>query len=247
MKLYQVKDWNINFENAKSRERDQCSFVCVPNKQHGMSFSRLMAEIDGTMIYGVWGLIIGACSQQRKPRDGWLTSDGYKTGTAWVPEDLAIKFRRPVSEILRSIEVLTSEKVGWILVHEIPCLNDEYPPTTRLVPAECPSGIVKEGKKERMNEGELPRSLSYPNKGKFHIPTLAEIKHEFMKLEIPESEATAFFDNYEAKGWMIGASPMSNLSAACRIWKSNRNKFSKQVGTSVKFRPLPAGEGLNGK
>lgn len=146
MITYQIKDWNENFENSKSRERDRCSFVCVPNKQHGMSFSRIMAEKDGSTIYGVWHLILGACSQQKKPRNGWLTSDGYQTGTAWVPEDLALKFRRPVQEIKRALEVLTLPQVGWIITYE-------YSNSTRSVPVNCPSGIVKE-EKERIEVKE---------------------------------------------------------------------------------------------
>ena len=73
--VYQIKDWNIHFENDKSRTRKQCSFVCVPNKQHGMGFCYIMSESDGAAIYGIWHCIVGACSQQ-KDREGWLTSNG---------------------------------------------------------------------------------------------------------------------------------------------------------------------------
>jgi hypothetical protein len=117
MKL-QIKDWDLHFENDRSRQRAKCSFVCVPNKQHGMGFCRIMAEPDGAAIYGIWHLILGACSQQTK-RNGWLTSDGEQTGTPWGVEDLQLKFRRPEKEIKRAIQVLTSERVGWIANHEV--------------------------------------------------------------------------------------------------------------------------------
>lgn len=163
MNVYQIKDWNSHFENAKSRERISCSFVCVPNKQHGLSFSRIMAEPDGAMIYGIWCLILGACSQQKKPREGWLTSDGYQTGTPWASEDLALKFRRPKSEIERALQVIVSQEIGWIITHE-------YPLSTRLVPAECPRGIVKEEKEEnRIEEKEVglrpPSTIKTPKVG----------------------------------------------------------------------------------
>ena len=102
MPLYQIKDWDAHFENDRSRNRIQCSFVCVPNKQHGMGFCRIMAEPDGAAIYGIWHCIVGACSQQRK-RYGWLTSDGDKAVSGWGVEDLALKFRRPESEIARAL------------------------------------------------------------------------------------------------------------------------------------------------
>jgi hypothetical protein len=108
---YQIKDWDAYFENDRSRNRIQCSFVCVPNKQHGMGFCRIMAEPDGAAIYGIWHCIIGACSQQKK-RHGWLTADGEQAGSPWLLGDLALKFRRPEKEIERALQVLTSERVG---------------------------------------------------------------------------------------------------------------------------------------
>jgi hypothetical protein len=164
MTLYQVKDWNDHFENNKSRERDECSFVCVPNKQHGLGFSRIMAEKDGACIYGIWCAILGACSQQKKPREGWLTDDGHPTGTAWTPDDLALKFRRPASEIRRAFDFLCSPKIGWLLRLEL--AEDGQLVTSALeVPAECPSdalerreGIEEKGKNVGSNGGPLPTS-----------------------------------------------------------------------------------------
>ena len=145
MPLYQIKDWDAHFENDRSRNRIQCSFVCVPNKQHGMGFCRIMAEPDGAAIYGIWHCIVGACSQQRK-RYGWLTSDGDKAVSGWGVEDLALKFRRPESEIARALEVLCSEKVGWIIDHENTLSH-------RQVTAKSPPTHA-EGKKEEKEEKE---------------------------------------------------------------------------------------------
>lgn len=82
----------------------------------------------------------------------------------------------------------------------------------------------QEQEKDKEKEGG-PKSLSYSKKGEFKVPSLIEVKHQFMMLELPESDAQAFFDNYEAKGWMMGSSPMNNLAAACRTWKTNMKKF----------------------
>lgn len=171
--IYQVRDWDKNFENNKSRERDECSFVCVPNKQHGMGFSRVMSEPDGAMIYGIWGLIIGACSQQKKKRNGWLTSDGHQTGTAWAPDDLALKFRRPIKEIERAIEVLISAKVGWLIEHrqtaETPAnqiLTKDRPTSASVVPAECPRSALE--RREEKEEKRREKSAA------FEIPLLLQ-------------------------------------------------------------------------
>lgn len=135
MKAYQIKDWQKHFENDRSRDRDKCGFVCVPNKQHGMGFSYIMFEKDGAAIYGIWQLIVGACSQQRKPRNGWLTSDGTASGDVWTVDDLAMKFRRPAIEIARAIEVLSSVKVGWLVQ-----LPTDSPLTPRQVTPDSPLG-----------------------------------------------------------------------------------------------------------
>jgi uncharacterized phage protein (TIGR02220 family) len=177
MKYYQIKGWMENFENNKSRERDTCSYVCVPNKQHGMSFLRIMQQKDGAMIYGIWCLILGACSQQRKPRNGWLTHDGQQTGTPWAPSDLAMKWRRPEPEIVRSLVFLASPAIDWLLSFEV--VEDqrseiECPRSARVVPDECllrKKERKNEGKKEDMSDAKACEILEYLNlKAERHFP-----------------------------------------------------------------------------
>ena len=143
---YQVKDWDRNFENDRSRSRRNCSFVCVPNKQHGMGFNRIVSEPDGAAIYGIWQMIIGACSQQII-RNGWLTDDGEQTGSPWGADDLAVKFHRPESEIQRALDFLSSPKVGWIICHKSNNQN-ELPLTNRVVTVNSPSLHLEEKRRE---------------------------------------------------------------------------------------------------
>lgn len=147
MKTYQIKDWDSHFENDRSRQRSNCSFVCVPNKQHGMGFCRIMAEPDGAAIYGIWHCIVGACSQQRR-RNGWLTCDGDKAGSAWGVSDLALKFRRPEKEVERALQVLCCERVGWITAHDNSLVTADSPPTHLEEKG-------REGKEEKGREGSL--------------------------------------------------------------------------------------------
>ena len=155
---YQVPGWNNFFENNKSRERDQCSFVCVPNKQDGMGFTRIMAEKDGATIYGIWNLILGALSRQKKPREGYLTEDGQPTGTAWTADDLALRWRRPVAEIRRALDFLSSDKIGWMTSVESTGTQG-ITESARPVPAECLSGALEE-KRIEGKEVNPPNPLS---------------------------------------------------------------------------------------
>jgi hypothetical protein len=143
---YQVLDWDKHFENNKSRERDRCGFVCVPNKQDGMGLTRILAQQDGASIYGVWCLIIGALSRQCRPRGGWLTHDGHPGGTPWAPEDMALRWRRPLKEIERALQVLCSEGVGWMV-------STECPSGAREVPGKCP-GTEQNRREEKRREGK---------------------------------------------------------------------------------------------
>lgn len=161
---YQINDWDTHFENDRSRQREKCSFVCVPNKQHGMGFARIIAEPDGAAIYGIWCLILGACSQQKK-RDGWLTDNGESKGSPWGAEDLSLKFRRPKEEIQRALDFISSERVGWIQIY-----NDEKSPSThRAVTSKSPptdpernerTNETKEtkGTEEKRNEANITRA-----------------------------------------------------------------------------------------
>lgn len=145
---YQIKDWDRRFENAKSRTIDSCSFVCIPNKQHGLGFTRIMAEADGAAIFGIWCLLLETASRQRRPRHGWLTEDGTRNGSPWTSEDLALRWRRPEQEVSRALTFLSSVKIGWIEAHHFGSENgttqsESLEPTLREpeVSARYPPGI----------------------------------------------------------------------------------------------------------
>jgi uncharacterized phage protein (TIGR02220 family) len=143
--VYRIKDWNIHFENNKSREIDACSFVCLPNKQHGMGFRRIMAEKDGATIYGIWICIVAACSQQKAPRQGWLTEDGRRSSPPWDYADIALKIGRSAEEIERCLSVVASPRVGWMEKLEVPT---ECPRSVGDSPSASPHGILEQNRTE---------------------------------------------------------------------------------------------------
>ena len=220
MSVFQVKDWDTHFENNRSRTREKCSFVCVPNKQHGMGFSRIMAEPDGAMIYGIWHLILGACSQQTK-RDGWLTSDGHQTGTAWTPEDLALKFRRPEIEVVMALEVLCSEKVGWM--------------SARRVPAECPSGDLEgKGREEKEGKGmERP-----PAQTNGELPTEKEAVDMTMTAGIPEDFTRFVFSDWSVReGKDAAGNSVKFLPYVTKRWSRERGEWQSGNHKGKKTKP----------
>lgn len=193
MTIYQIKDWNIHFENDRSRDRDRCSWASVPNKQHGMGFSYLMAEKDGSAIYGIWIMMIAACSQQRRPRNGWLTSNGEPDGTPWGADDLALKFRRPKAEITRAIAVLSSPKIGWLIVRQT-VDNQDFPRGHGEVPADSPptpqEGKGKEGKGKEGEGMEVEGNPLNPPDGGIKKGPL-QLRAERLMHRRPETPLTA--------------------------------------------------------
>jgi hypothetical protein len=146
---YQIKDWNEHFENNKSRERDHCSFVVIPNKQDGMGFMRIVSQPDGAAIIGIWTMILQACSRQHMPRAGWLTDDGHSAGRAWTADDLALRWRRPEAEVQRALDVLSSSQVGWLILP-----SEEVIHELTEVPAECPPSAPEEKRIEEKGKEE---------------------------------------------------------------------------------------------
>jgi len=148
----QVAGWSENFENNKSRQRDRCGFVCLPNKQSGLGLTYILSLSDGATIYGIWCLMLGALSKQRKPREGWLTHDGTEDGDPWTADELALKWRTTAKLINRAFEVLCSERVKWIVT--VGC-----PTSDRAVSDQCPR--KKEEKEEKGKNSTAANAASF--------------------------------------------------------------------------------------
>ena len=174
MDVYQVSAWDANFENHKSRERENCRFVYVPNGLGGLSLRRLLAESDGWMIYGLFHLLLCKLSQQALPRDGWLTDDGHPTGTPWTPDDLVVLFGGQEAGAERALQVLSSPQVGWLTKHDSAtvaastgCVKsvrkppDERPPSVQQAPL---NGRERKGTVVEVNGRELNNGRCWKGK-----------------------------------------------------------------------------------
>ncbi len=169
--MYRIKDWQKHFENYKSKERKNCSFICMPNKM-GLGWRRIMSEPDGVNIFGLWCLLLQSCSRQ-KERDGWLTVDGLPDSEPWTAADLAFLWKCEPEQVSRMLEACASPKVGWI--EEI---QEQYPLGTRSVPVQYPP-TEQERKKERKKEGK---------EGGYHNQSNETKEPEEPNLDIPPSD-----------------------------------------------------------
>lgn len=150
--LYRIRDWDRHFENNKPREREKCSFCCIPNKQDGLGYGLLLREPNGEALYGAFVAVVLVCSKHRN-RKGWITADGLPAGCPLSARQLSVKCQFSAQTIQRMLEVVSTNEIGWI--EAVPA---ECPPSARAVPAECPRREGKEGKERRGGNGNLSPS-----------------------------------------------------------------------------------------
>lgn len=132
-----------------------------------MGFCQICSEPDGASIYGIWAMLVGACSQQSLPRNGWLTSNGQHDGRPWAARDLALKFRRSEAEIERSLQILSSQAVGWVKFTETETIICH--PSAVELPLLCHPSAVEQ-KEQNRTEGterkkEKPSAMPSPPSG----------------------------------------------------------------------------------
>ena len=157
--LYQIKDWDATYENYKSRERKQCGWCSVPNKQDGLGYRRLLNQNDGNgpAMYGCFVAIALMASKQSKPRDGYLTDTGLKNGTPLTAEDIGLKISMPAGLVQVTLEACASHSIGWL------CVISGYKQDTAVSaegdqPDTAVPRSIQERKKERKKEPPIPRA-----------------------------------------------------------------------------------------
>jgi len=118
--VYQVIDWKLYYENAKSRTINNPNWIAMPNKQDGLSYRRMV--LKHPEFYAVFVGILLACSKQnpidgkgkRHDRDGWLTADGLPDGEPWDAVDISLKTGISESLISEALPYLCGSKIGWL-------------------------------------------------------------------------------------------------------------------------------------
>ena len=128
-KLYQIRDWDENFEVAQTRKVAKLQWVAMPVKHDGLSFRRLMAHPDGLECFGVWNLLVqvaGKCSS----RGVLATSDGRPL----TAKDISVITGGEESGIETAMQVLSSPDIAWLIETDTTPLPDGYHSATRTLP-----------------------------------------------------------------------------------------------------------------
>lgn len=122
-------------------------------------------------------------------------------------------------------EIMQLAKIGSVNTY-LKCLKDlhkwgflEYQPSKNI----CIGSRIRIISFDNTTDTPV-RHLNKQNKTGLNI-TLKEVTDFFKKKDIDASEATRFFNYYEAKGWMMGTSMIQNWEAAAVNWIGNADKF----------------------
>jgi len=136
-----ICNWNVHFENNRTRELKKLDWVPVPNRHDGDGFTELLDHKNGMAHYAAWHLILQVASKC-DPR-GTLLRDG--AGGVRIPHDaksLARITRGDKKAFEEAIPRLIS--IGWIETYDDPAQIPQNPvPACGKVPIE---GKGREGK-----------------------------------------------------------------------------------------------------
>lgn len=109
MNLYVIRDWELHYEKAQSRQVGRVSWVSLPVKHDGLGFRRLMTRPDGIGMYGAWVLIVqvaAKCTVRGRLAD--------EKGRPLSAGDLSLKTGAPSSVFEEALNLFSSEEIGWL-------------------------------------------------------------------------------------------------------------------------------------
>jgi hypothetical protein len=178
MTTYRVREWALRFENDRSRVRDRCGYVCLPNK-NGVGKQIILRELDGTAIFGFFALLCEEVSKKPRPREGWLTHDGLPSGSPWTPAELTIMTGADRNLQDRAFEVLSRPEINWLEING-ESKGSDSPPSPLERKGKEGKGKERKGKEDTSAEPATPASAP---------PAIFAVPEELTGLAIYEADA----------------------------------------------------------
>lgn len=143
MKLYSINKWAELYENNRSRTVVKLSWVAIPNRHDGETFTNIMGHKDGAIIFAAF-ILMAEIASKCSPR-GSLIKDN---GTPHTASSLSAKCRAPASWFEIAFSYLEKNS-DWLDIKEF---ADTTHKTDTLLTVPCQLG--DEGRKEGMEGKE---------------------------------------------------------------------------------------------
>ena len=150
MNFYRVVGWKQIYENNRTREMKNMTWVPVQNRHDGDGFCTVMSHPDGIKIYGCWMLILQIASKGN-PR-GTLRK---ANGEPYTAKNFANMTKSNEADMLRALEILSTPEVGWLeqVTTHVSSAPQE-PAEIPQEPAEIPQEPARKGREGKGREGE---------------------------------------------------------------------------------------------
>lgn len=144
-KLYNIRDWDGNFENNRTRKMKHMMWVPVPNKHDGDGYTELVDREDGAEMLGAWLAILQVASKCAER--GTLVRDN---GTPHTPKTIARQTRLKEGVICKALGLLCSPDIGWLQVVDVATVA---PKCANGAPSAHPTDEEEKGIEEKGIEG----------------------------------------------------------------------------------------------
>lgn len=194
--LYKIRNWDKHFEDSSSRKLKKLSWAPIPNKHDGKGYRRLIASKNGPAIYGAWILIVQVAS--KCPERGTLSDEDGPLDAS----DLEVKTGVPAALFTQTLELLASQRIGWIVAENLP-LSPEASGDSPNVSADSPEASGKIGA-----EGNGMEWKGREQNGSVSSPEPDE------PASVPEPALLTFPTVGNLKTWNLTAPLVLTLSAA---------------------------------
>jgi len=123
-------------------------------------------------------------------------------------------------------------------VFDINATHSNEQNNTRITDKQRTNNDYQECKNIKYKEGSATPPLEQISK-RFQKPTPEQVTEYARSIGVV-LDGRAFCDSYEAKGWLIGKSPMKNWEATVRNWKRREKMFPAPGGQSSEKPKQPA-------
>jgi len=198
--IYKIIDWNIHFENNRSRSVENLRWVCVPNRHDGEGYSLIMEQDDAAELFAAWVLILQVASKCQV-RGSLVRNDG----TPLTAESLSIKTRADKAWFEKALNFFT-HKVKWL----------DCQPTVRQVSADCQAGDTqvtkKEGKQKKGIEGKASKARPQSREA---------FDAYFREVGLYPRDAEATWNKWEGNGWSNGGKKIVCWKSTVLAWKAS--------------------------
>ena len=134
MLLYSIANWNTLYENNRTRELKQLTWVPVPNNHDGDGYTLLVDRSEGAALFGGWIACVQVASKC-DPR-GTLLRRG---GKPHDPDSLSRITRIPKT-VFQKLLVIAVEELHWLIVKQV----TEAPQDGAVIP-QADATIPQEG------------------------------------------------------------------------------------------------------